>query len=390
MIGCATSTALLPAGALAPPHSGYHMRGRRRGFEGWYHRLSLPNSADFAFIYSIFDPADAASERHGVGVQILGPDDTRVERTSPADGFWADEHALALGHTTRGIPLRRPSSPAAFARFVEEGFQFTSTRHQGVYADASWSYEVTPLLGWGGDGDRQYSTAGWLAAVPVFDPHYQVLMAHGRASGHVCWRGERYDFDDAIVYSEKNWGDKFPSRWFWMECNTGWSDPGVITLTVAGGRRAVPVVGEEDVAMIALHTEADLGAETGKFLPFPNVEWQMGPWGQWRASGEFDGLKCLVEATADDAGVSGRVPTAAGMVEGSRESFAGALRVRVWRDGEQDAPLIDAASTRAALELGGAPWDAPWVGSCEVRGAARAVLSADVPLDAVREWIPGL
>ena len=51
----------------------------------------------------------------------------------------------------------------------------------------------------------------------------------------------------------------------------------------------------------------------------------------------------------------------------------GALRVRVWRDGEQDAPLIDAASTRAALELGGAPWDAPWVGSCEVRGAARAV-----------------
>ena len=84
-------------------------------------------------------------------MQILGPDDTRVERTSPADGFWADEHALALGHTTRGIPLRRPSSPAAFARFVEEGFQFTSTRHQGVYADASWSYEVTPLLGWGGE-----------------------------------------------------------------------------------------------------------------------------------------------------------------------------------------------------------------------------------------------
>ena len=45
--------------SVAPPHSGFHMKGRARGFEGWYTRLTLPD-ADFAFIYSVFDGADKA------------------------------------------------------------------------------------------------------------------------------------------------------------------------------------------------------------------------------------------------------------------------------------------------------------------------------------------
>ena len=252
---CAASTALLPAA-----------RSRRRGVWRRCHPRRAPVASMSVRRLDAATCSDAGADSSGSASSSssssppTSPSSTRfsIPRTPPPSGTasacrssarttrassatstspsWADEHALASA-PTRGIPLRRPSSPAAFARFVEEGFQFTSTRHQGVYADASWSYEVTPLLGWGGDGDRQYSAAGWLAAVPVFDPHYQVLMAHGRASGHVCWRGERYDFDDAIVYSEKNWGDKFPSRWFWMECNTGWSDPGVITRD-GGGRAA--------------------------------------------------------------------------------------------------------------------------------------------------------
>ena len=167
---------------VTPPHSGYHMRGRARGFEGWYHRLTLPAaSLSFGFIYSIFDPSDAQSNRHGVEVQVLGPEDSRIERTSPrGDKFWADEHDFALGHTFSGVPFKRPSPPRAFRRFVSEGFQLTSSLHQGRLADGSaeWSYSVEPRLGWGGDdGEKQYSTAGWLAALPVFEPHYQVT--HG-------------------------------------------------------------------------------------------------------------------------------------------------------------------------------------------------------------------
>ena len=57
------------------------------------------------------------------------------------------------------------------------GWQLTATQHQGRLEDGSvsWCYTIAPKLGWGGGSEaKQYSTAGWLAALPVFEPHYQV------------------------------------------------------------------------------------------------------------------------------------------------------------------------------------------------------------------------
>ena len=194
-----------------PPHSGYHIRGRRGAFEGWYHRLSLPPDAGVpsVFIYSVFDPEEPHSPRHGVALQLLGVGMASRLLEAPSKGsFWADEHRLALGHTTMGVPLRQPSSPRAFERFVQGGYpqhnpppnpdphpdpnpnpnpnppdpnspggwQLSATQHQGRLEDgsASWCYTIAPKLGWGGGSEaKQYSTAGWLAALPVFEPHYQ-------------------------------------------------------------------------------------------------------------------------------------------------------------------------------------------------------------------------
>ena len=60
-------------------------------------------------------------------------------------------------------------------------------------------------------------------------PPPQVLMSYGLASGHVYWGGQRFDFQNAACYAEKNWGGGFPSRWSWAQCNTfeGWV-PGVL------------------------------------------------------------------------------------------------------------------------------------------------------------------
>ena len=77
----------------------------------------------------------------------------------------------------------------------------------------------------------------------------------------------------------------------------------------------MPLIGEQDVAMIAVHSDTDLGGPTGGYFhPFPNVKWRVGPWGKWRASGTFEGMRVLVEAECalDDEGVMVRVPTAAG------------------------------------------------------------------------------
>lgn len=51
---------------------------------------------------------------------------------------------------------------------------------------ARWEYSTRPVYGWGDVGSTQKSTAGWLAAFPVFEPHWQICMAGGLSTG-MCW-----------------------------------------------------------------------------------------------------------------------------------------------------------------------------------------------------------
>lgn len=38
---------------------------------------------------------------------------------------------------------------------------------------ARWAYSTRFVYGWGDIGRPQQATAGWLAALPVFEPHWQ-------------------------------------------------------------------------------------------------------------------------------------------------------------------------------------------------------------------------
>ena len=106
-----------------------------------------------------------------------------------------------------------------------------------------------------------------------------------------------------------------------------------------------------------------------------------------------------MSASCTDAGRKVLCPTADGMAPTSRETFDGELRVRLWRvfggggggGGQSEEELWRAETQQAALEGGGGPWgSAGWQGSCSVSPAAAQVLAAEVPLDRVRNWIPGL
>lgn len=144
------------------------------------------------------------------------------------DQFWADRSDLALGAVLkRRAPeqplaaLQRPLPGAAFEAGVEQGFQATATWHQGAVVrqeagaggdlpstvdSCRWAFSVKPVAGWGDEGGRQKATAGWLAALPVFEPHWQVVMAHGLASGWIEWGGQRYEFTDAPHYVVRGGG----------------------------------------------------------------------------------------------------------------------------------------------------------------------------------------
>jgi tocopherol cyclase len=345
---------------VAPPHSGYHFDGSaRRFFEGWYWKVTDPKSGQsFALIYSIEDPGDGASGVRGVGAQVMGADDGYIcQFTRDTGAFWAARNALELGACFRPQPAaaaaassptlqqqqqrgggpappRRMVPQAEFDASVEAGFQASATWQQGalVASEAGaagapmstvrscrWAFRVTPCVGWGdassaaaaassssspsgGSARGGRATAGWLSTLSVFEPHWQVLMAHGVADGWIEWGGQRYELDGAPAYAEKNWGGGFPSKWVWVQCNTFDAYPG-LSVTAVGARRGllgVPGL-EEDVGMVGVHLP---GGEFLELTPWRgDVEWDADVWGRWRLRAAGGGYEALVEATcAADAG----------------------------------------------------------------------------------------
>ena len=224
-----------PPHSTQTPHSGYHWDGSsRRFFEGWYYRVTLPDRGQtFAFMYSIEDPI-GGKPHSGGAAQILGPNDEYLWRTFPnVKQFWATRSQLELGHWGKTDLATQPIwlMPAEFERHVQNGYQATATCNQGVIHDPGsdhscrWHYSIQPVYGWGDKGGNQQSTAGWLSFLPIFEPGWQILTAHGLATGWIEWNGDRYEFTNAPAYCEKNWGGAFPQKWFWLNCNSFDGEP---------------------------------------------------------------------------------------------------------------------------------------------------------------------
>lgn len=374
-----TSTVTSTSKPAINPHSGYHWRGQStRFFEGWYFRLTLPKAAQtFAFMYSIDDPAGGSDYSGGVA-QILGPDETYYCRTFPdVEQFWAWPHRLGLGHINRSQKSRlkksstgaygsnraRYVSPTHFLSNISEGYQATTHRHQGRLLSpagdpvAEWDYQIEPVVGWGTPNEK--ATAGWLSYLPVFEPGWQVLMAHGLASGWAWWKGDRYTFSQAPAYAEKNWGGAFPAKWFWLQCNAFADEPG-LTVTAAGGVRDV-LTWKENVGLIGIHYQ-------GRFYEFVSTKthfsWAIDPWGRWQLNAKSYRHRVEITGIAHDEGAWVRVPTSEGMQWQCRDTTHGELRIRLWAV-SGDRSIIDSTSTLAGLEVGGGPWEAPWLfGQC--------------------------
>ncbi|MGF1570619.1 MAG: tocopherol cyclase family protein [Nodosilinea sp.] len=360
---------MTPLHPLQTPHSGYHWDGRpSRFFEGWYFRITLPQAGHtFAFMYSIEDPA-GEQPHSGGAAQILGPDDGYFCRTFvDTQAFWAWPEGLGLGHwrgaSTQGPP--RLLAATEFSATVPEGYQATATWHQGQLQDpgsgeiVAWQYATEPKYGWGQPTQAQQSTAGWLSQFQIFEPGWQVLMAHGYATGWVEWQGQRYAFTNAPAYSEKNWGGSFPQKWFWFNCNAfdGMAD---LALTAGGGRRQV-LSWVESVAMVGLHCR-------GQFYEFApwnaRVRWRIKPWGHWYMRAERPDYVVDLSGTTTLSGTALRAPTRQGLIYCCRDTALGQVTLNLWRKQVNTLDLIlTATSNQCGLEVGGGPWDGIWESS---------------------------
>lgn len=318
-------------------------------------------------MYSIDDPAGGTAQSGGVA-QILGPNETYCCRTFPSvNQFWAWPHRLGLGHWRQSSTQpARYLSPSLFQREVAEGYQVTANQHQGRLLspggkpEAEWNYQTQPVAGWG--ASTQLATAGWLSYLPVFEPGWQVLMAHGLATGHIRWRGQDYRFENAPVYAEKNWGGAFPAKWFWLQCNAFTDEPD-LSITAAVGVREV-LVWKENAGLIGIHYQGQFY----EFLSFKTAfTWQVEPWGYWQLTARSYRHRVVLTGITKDEGAYVRVPTQEGMRFLCRDTTHGELRVQMWEiEGVGGAApseqrlVLDATSQLAGLEVGGAPWNERW------------------------------
>lgn len=348
------------------PHSGYHWGGdNRRFFEGWYYRVTLPQeNQTFAFMYSIEDPV-VGKPLSGGAAQILGPNDEYLWRTFPdVNKFWADSDVLALGHWGKTDIESKPSYllPQEFESYIQSGYQATATLNQGIiHVPGSgnycrWEYEIKPVYYWGDQGNVQQSTAGWISFLQMFEPGWQILMAHGLASGWIDWNGKRYEFTNAPAYSEKNWGGAFPKKWFWLNCNSFDREPD-LALTAGGGRRGV-LWWMESVAMVGLHYQ-------GKFYEFvpwnSQVNWNIEPWGNWQMQAKNSQYEIELTGTTDLPGTPLRAPTENGLIYACRDTMQGKLTLELRElNGIKSRTILKATSNLCGLETGGGPWDSSW------------------------------
>ena len=358
-----TSFRIIPQQDFEIPHSGYHWNQISLNyFEGWYYRLTLPEiEQTFAFMYSIQDPLGQQANSGGA-VQILGIDETYLCRSlNNVEGFFAAKDRLSFGHwgKTNLNTIPKLLSNIEFNRHIIEGYQATAYLNQGIIYDpvrneyCRWEYQIEPIYGWGDSQKLQQSSAGWLSYLPIFEPGWQITLAHGLATGWIEWRGKHYQFNNVPAYSEKNWGGSFPQKWFWINSNS-FEHQSDLAITAGGGIRKV-LWWDEEVALIGIHYQ-------GKFYEFApwnsQVSWQIEPWGQWQIKGVSSEFEVSLTGTTNLSGTYVRTPTAKGLIFNCRDTTKGRLDLKLnHRNGKI---VVEATSNLAGLEVGGAPWDRVW------------------------------
>ena len=337
---------------MQTPHSGYHWNGFDRNFfEGWYLRLTLPKIGEsFAFMYSIENPIGVGTQSTGAA-QMLGiGEEYRWCPLPDVSKFWAAKDSVNFGHwgeTKIGIAPQLLSVDE-FDRQISQGYQVTATLHQGSFPEQGcrWCYHTIPVYGWGQSQQPQQATAGLLSFLPIFEPGWQVLMAHGLATGWIEWAGVRYEFHNEPAYSEKNWGRSFPKQWFWINCNS-FEDTMGLAITAGGGKRKVLWM-DEEVGMVGIHY-------FGKFYEFvpwnSQIDWQVQPWGEWRVQASNGDFRVELTGTTDLVGTMVQTPTEQGLSITCRDTLKGNLTLNLCTSsGEQ---IVQATSLLAGLEVGG-------------------------------------
>ncbi len=323
--GCGTGEERPWPDELPPnPEDGNHFDGVADPFyEGWYHKVSLPEQNDaFFFIYGVVNP--------------------KAGSAYPSEAFVYCGRASTLQTVYRSFPVERYAA-AAGSRDVRIGERnrATALRIAGDIEDGGHRCRFDVDLV---DGVAWPETMGWLTGQPNLETSWTVGTMSARAAGVIEFDGDSVRFEDGRGYGDHNWGRIFPRQWIWLQANV-FSEPGT-ALALSGG--TVDFGGTETEAyMIGLRRQGEMTTFSTQDLD--RITAQASP-GEWRVTGEGENRRIEITASCD-AGTLFHLlaPTEQGMRPRARESLLGRVEVTLLARDDAAAPWREVFSGTAPL-----------------------------------------
>ncbi|RBM04411.1 hypothetical protein C1H84_03365 [Glutamicibacter soli] len=251
-------------------------------------------------------------------------------RTAAVDGAWTDPDRLGV---RAGAGLR--------------AFDATCQRlHLDLGPGAGLDMEIRDPLPW---PHRALGGSSVFQMVPGLNQYWHPWLLGGRACGTAALGDSVWEFENAQVYAEKNWGrEGFPDSWWWGQAQ-GFADP-LACVAFAGGLVTAGPLRTEVTGLVVRLPDARV-IRLGDPLISP-VATRTGD-EQWRLSGRGYGWRIDIEASAPlDAAFVLPVPLPSEHrnVPGDLEHLAGELKVTVRRHG---LLVWEGSTALAALEHGG-------------------------------------
>lgn len=88
---------------------------------------------------------------------------------------------------------------------------------------------------------------GWFSFVPFMECYHGVVSVDHDLSGQLRINDQDWSFKGGKGYTEKDWGQGFPSTWIWMQCN---HFPGTSPISLSASVANIPWLGSHFIGYI--------------------------------------------------------------------------------------------------------------------------------------------
>ncbi len=298
--------------------------------------LAHPGVTMEGYYWRITDPDNGRSVIAGIGVN-QGP-----------RGSWA---TLFLG-ASNGFVVHRavPGAEAGRDRIVAYSGDLFYGDDQRVTVDlgedAKLDIRFSHLAPW---PRKPFGGSSFYHSVPGLNQYWHPWILGGSVTGTAVVGDDTWEFDNAQIYAEKNWGKEgFPDSWWWGQAQ-GFADREACLAFAGGDIDAGPYKDTVTALVVRLPNGEVIRLGNPGTSPVHTIT----ELGSWRMSGKNYRWQIDVEAFADpeDALVLPvPLPSEHRNVPGDLEVLNGHLRVVVHDRGKL---VWNGESRTAALEVGG-------------------------------------